>query len=153
MLIDDIRDGIISYLDSYGSADYITMYEGIAIVKDIAGYILTFLGAMLLVGLPIVISIEVMYINFPTFQSVCDNLYGRFKGKPSKMFGLVIRDARKAVEDSKTDRCGVSPNWIYLEIKLKSIIFAAIVITLVFGPGDTLVAIVYNMVVGILDAL
>ena len=149
MSVQDIVDGISGYLPNDGMADYISMIEGLGIVGQIAALIVGLLVMVIIVGLPLVIAIEVCYINFPFIQSGCDGIYHRLRGKASRIFGLVIRDARKAVEISKTTEYGTSVNWIYLRIKIKSVFLAVFIVAMVLGPGQFLLAQAWKLVRGI----
>ena len=140
MNVDDIANGIGGYLENSGSADYITLIEWVGIVQRVFGGIVGILVAFIMIMLPLVIGVEVCYINFPLFQDSYERLYNRLKGKQSRIFGLVIRDARMAVERSKTTEMGQSPNWIYLKIKCKAIFICFFIIFMVLGPGQFLIA-------------
>ena len=77
MSVQDIVDGISGYLPNDGMADYISMIEGLGIVGQIAALIVGLLVMVIIVGLPLVIAIEVCYINFPFIQSGCVGIYHR----------------------------------------------------------------------------
>lgn len=153
MTVQDVVEGLQGYLHNDGMADYISMMEGLGLVGQIASLIVGLLVTFIIVGLPVVIAVEVCYINFPVFQSGYDNLYNRLKGKASRVFGLVIRDARKAVEDSHTTEYGTSVNWIYLKIKIKAIFICVFIVAMVLGPGQFLIAQAWNLVRGIFSSM
>lgn len=153
MTVQDVVEGLQGYLHNDGMADYISMMEGLGLVGQIASLIVGLLVTFIIVGLPVVIAVEVCYINFPIFQQGYENLYGRLKGKANRIFGLVIRDARKAVEDSHTTEYGTSVNWIYLKLKIKSIFICVFIVAMVLGPGQFLIAQAWNLVTGILSSL
>ena len=79
MSVQDIVDGISGYLPNDGMADYISMIEGLGIVGQIAALIVGLLVMVIIVGLPLVIAVEVCYINFPFIQSGCDGIYHRLR--------------------------------------------------------------------------
>lgn len=139
MAVEDIIDGMSGYLTNGGMADSIAMIEGIKIVEQIASSIIGVLVVLVVTLLPIIVGIEVCYINFPVFQDSYNRIYNRLKGRAASVFGIVIRDARMAVEESKTNQIGRSANWIYLQIKCKSIFICFIIIFMVLGPGQFLV--------------
>ena len=139
MASQDIAEGMKEYLYNDGMADYITMIEGLGLVGQIAGLIVGILVTLIIVGLPIVIAIELCYINFPTLQSGCNNLYERLKGKPNQILGLVLRDAMLAVKLSHTSEYGKSANGIYLRLKVKAIFISLFLVALTLGPGQVLI--------------
>lgn len=149
MDVQTIVDGIAKYLPDDGTADYITTIEVLGITGDIAGFIVGLLVAVLIAGLPIVVTLEMCYINFPIIQNGCENLYNRLRGKANRIFGLAIRDARKAVELSHTEEYGVSANWIYLKIKIKAVFLAVFIVAMVLGPGQFLLKMAWNLIQGI----
>lgn len=138
MTVDDIKNGMSDYLLSEGKADYIGLIEGVGLVGDIASAIIGLLIAVIMILIPIIVAVEVCYINFPIFQDSYERIYNRLKGKAANMLGLVIRDARTAVEVSRTTEAGSSPNWVYLKIKCKSIFICFFIIAMVLGPGQFL---------------
>ena len=139
MDVQSIIDGIGEYLPNDGMVDYISMIESLGLVGEIAAIIVGLLVSAIIVGLPLVIAIEVCYINFPMIQSGCESIHNRLRGKTNRIFGLVIRDARKAVELSHTEEYGTSVNWIYLKIKIKAVFMAVFIVAMVLGPGQFLI--------------
>lgn len=148
MTVGNIVDGMEQYLQSDGMADYISMIEGLGLVGEIAGLVIGLLVSIIMIGVPVVVAIEICYINFPLIQSGYNSLYSRLKGKPNQIFGLVIRDARRALEESKTTSYGTNVNWIYLKIKCKAIILCVFIVAMVLGPGQILLSFAYNLVKG-----
>ena len=153
MTVSNIVDGMSGYLENSGTADYITLIEGLGITGYIAGLIVGVLVAFIVVGLPLVIAVEVMYINFPIFQSGYENLYGRLKGKKQEILGLMVRDAQYAVKESHTNQYGTSVNWIYLKLKCKSIFICVFLVAMVLGPGQFLIGFALKLVQGIITAI
>lgn len=148
-----IVDGMKEYLQTDGTADYISMIQGLGIVGQIAGLIVGMLVAMIMVGVPIIVSIEVMYINFPVFQSKCNNLYHRLEGKANTALGLVLRDAFRAVELSHTSEYGKSVNAIYLRLKCVAIFISIFIVAIVVGPGQIIISYAWNLISGMLSTL
>ncbi len=153
MTVDDIINGMQGYLSTDGEANYIALTEGTGIIGEIASAVIGVLIVIILLGLPLVIGIEVCYINFPIFQDYYERIYNRLRGKASSVFGLVVRDARMAVERSHTTENGQSANWIYLKIKCKSIFICFFIIAMVLGPGTFLIKQAFMLASGVLTAL
>ena len=97
------------------------------------------LVAIIIIGLPIVIAIEVCYINFPLFENSYEKLCSRLTGGPRRILGLMIRDAQKAIRDSRTTEYGTGANTIYFKIKCKAIFLCVLIIGLVLGAGPVLI--------------
>lgn len=153
MGVSDIVDGMSKYFQSDGKADYITLIEGVAIIRNITSLILGLLVMIISIGLPIVVAIEVCYINFPPVQHAYDNLYNRLEGKANTVFGLVIRDARISIERAHTTHMGENVNWIYLKIKCKQVFLAVFIIVMVMVPGSFLLEQAFILVNGIIGWL
>lgn len=153
MNVDDIINGMSGYLDNGGKADYIALIEGVNIVQQVVGAIIGLLVTFIFIMIPLVVGVEVCYINFPVFQDAYERIYSRLRGKPSQLFGLVIRDARSAVQQSRTTDVGQSPNWIYLKIKCKTIFICYFIIAMVLGPGQFLVAQAFKLAGNIIAQL
>ena len=153
MTVGDIVNDISNYLSGDGMADYISMTEGLGIVGRIASLIVGLLVTVIIVGLPIVIAVEVVYINFPFVQKGYDELYNRLKGKANRIFGLMIRDAKKSLELSHTTNYGESVNLIYLKIKIKAIFICVFIVAMVLGPGQFILSQAFKLIQGIIEAL
>lgn len=153
MTVTDIVTDIESYLSGDGMADYVSLIEGLGIVGRIGSIVIGILVVMIVVGMPVVVAIEVFYINFPIVQNGYDEIYHRLKGKANRIFGLVIRDARKALELSHTTKNGESVNYIYLRIKIKAVFIAVFIVAMVLGPGTFILAQALKLMQGIIEAL
>lgn len=153
MTVDDIVNGMSSYLESDGKADYIGLIEGISLVQDIVSMILGLLVMIIAIGLPIIVAIEVCYINFPIIQEAYDKLYNRLEGKANKVFGLVIRDARISVERSHTTHMGENVNWIYLRIKCKQVFICVFIVAMILLPGQFLLQQAFILMKGVISWL
>lgn len=139
MSVGEIVDGITGYVQSDGGTNYIALIEGTNAVTQILISILHILAGIIIIGLPIVVAIELCYINLPLFQSKCNNLYDRLEGKPNQLYVLVIRDAMVAVERANTTEFGKNANWIYLRIKCVQIFLSVFIVAMVLGPGPILI--------------
>lgn len=141
------------YLDTKGKADLISLTEGLNLVRNISGKIIDILVAIIIIGLPIVIAIEVCYINFPMFENSYDKMCNRLQGKAGRILGLMIRDAQKALKDSRTTEYGVGANTIYFKIKCKAIFICVFIIGLVLGAGPVLIRWGYVLVRNIVNVV
>ena len=150
MSVDDIVNQITGKLANDGAANYIQLATQIKYIGDITQLILGILVAILVIGLPIVIAIEVCYINYPIVQESLEKIVVRSKGNLNKVLGLTIRDARTAVRMADTIETGRSVNLIYLKIKCKSIFIAFFIVGLVLGIGPSLVQLVMKLAKAIL---
>lgn len=153
MTTQDIVNEISKYLDNGGNADYISLTEGLELIKNISGAIIDLLVAIIIIGLPIVVAIEVCYINFPVFQKGYDDLYNRLEGKRGKILGLLIRDATYAVKLSNTTEYGVGANTIYFKVKIKTIFICVLTIGLVLGAGPVLINWGLILIKGIMNVI
>lgn len=150
MSVNDIMNQIVGEFANDGSANYIQLNEQIKAVGNFTSIVLGLLVGIVVIGLPIVIVIEIMYINFPIFQNQFENVVAHTQGRVSKTLGLAVHDARIAVQRANTVELGRSANWEYLLIKSKSIIVAFIIVGLVLGFGHVVVQLVMKLAKSIL---
>lgn len=153
MSANDIANGMGEYLQSDGTANYIMMIEGLGVTGKIAGAIIGLLVVIIMIGIPLVVSIEVCYINFPNMQLRIEKLHSRLSGKRRDIVGLVLRDANRALKEAATTSYGESVNYIYLKIKCKSIFISIFIVAMVLGPGQFLIGIALNLVKGLVSAI
>lgn len=151
--VGEIVDGMTKYVQSDGGTNYIALIEGTNIVTQILIALLNVFAGMIIIGLPIVVAIELCYINLPLFQDRCNNLYHRLEGKPNQVFVLVIRDAMVAVERANTIEIGKNANWIYLRIKCVQIFLSMFIVTMVLGPGPILIGYAFTFAKNIVNVL
>lgn len=150
---DEIIAELESYLDNDGYADYITMIEGLGLVGGIAGIIVGLLVVLIIIAVPIVSAIELLYLNIPAIQDTFENISNKLTGKRQNLLGLVLRDARLAVKLSKTSEIGHSIGYIYLRLKLKTIILSVLIVAMVLGPGQFLLSLASDLVSDIVSTI
>ena len=153
MTVNHIAEGIAENIDSGTGIDYQLLINGMEFMSSLVDSFIRLLVGIIIVGLPLVIAIEVMYINFPIIQSKYDDLYHRLQGKSQKAFGLIIRDARKAVEDSHTIKYGASANRLYLSRKIPAIFICTFLVAMVLGPTEVIIKYAMGIINNMVDAL
>ncbi len=145
MRVDDIIKGITERIISDGSADYIQLNEQLNFVDTLARLILGLMVIIIVIGIPLVVVVELVYINFPVFRDTYKKVTLRTSGRLNSTLGLVVRDARLAVEKSTTTDIHTATNLIYLKIKSKSIIISMILVGVVLGSGPYVIRIIVNI--------
>lgn len=154
MSVDEIIDGIVKKLENDGSVDYIALTEKVYIIKDITEAILGLFVSLIIIGVPLVVTFEIIYLNIPIVQRGFENLMIRTEGKRiNRVLGLVLRDARLAVSKANTVETGVSVNGVYLRMKIKSIIIAVVCVAVVLGLGSTIVGWIVRVAANIMSVL
>lgn len=151
MGVDEIVEGIKNRLPNDGSADYIQLHEQLAIIGTVAETILGLLVTIIVIGVPLVVAVELLYINFPVLQQTYHKALIKTTGRVNKTLGLVIRDARIAVEKVNTVDAGKSVNMEYLKIKSKAIFIATLTVGLVLGAGTSVIQLIYSIARSILE--
>jgi len=152
MGVDKLVNEITSYMVSDGSVNYITLIEQVGIVDAITGTVLGLLVTLIVIFLPIVIVIEILYLNIPVIQESIEQKIFENGNKGNIILGLVLRDARLAVQKANTIETGKSVNLIYLQLKIKAILLAIILVGLVLGVGGTIVQVIVKIAKPIIDA-
>lgn len=148
----DIIDAIQEKLFADSGTDYIYLHEGIGLTEEVLNKILGILVVFVIVGMPVVVAIELLFINIPALNypilEAIDN-----KTPLGKIFGLCLRDAKRAIVEADTVRTGESVNMVYFKIKIKSIIIAVFIVGMILGPGKMLVVFLGNRLQDILDLI
>ena len=145
MSVDELVKDIAGNMTNGSSADYIQLTEQLGIVGVIAEALLGLLVTIILIGIPLVVAVEVMYINFPVVQESFEKINIRTSGKINTALGLILRDARLAFKKANTVETGQSVNWIYFTIKVKAIFLAVLLAGLVLGAGPSLIQLVIEV--------
>ena len=151
MSVEEIVEGISGYMETDGFVDYIGLMEGLGTIGRITSIVLGLLVVTIVIFMPIVIAVEVCYINFPVFRDGYDKMGGRLQGRGKEALGFVVMDARIAVEQAQTQKIGTSANLIYLKRKMKYIFLGMFSLALILGPGEMLVAIALKLVQDIMS--
>lgn len=151
MSVDDIVKDITSNMANDGSADYIQLIEKLGMVGTITNVVLGLLVTIIVIGVPLVVAIELCYINFPVLQTTFEKAVIKTTGNLNKALGLVIHDARIAVQAANTVETGRDANWIYLKIKCKAIFLAVICAGLVLGAGPSVINIIVTIAKSLID--
>ncbi|MBO5388683.1 MAG: hypothetical protein J6A59_11180 [Lachnospiraceae bacterium] len=119
----------------------------------------TFLGLMCVIitlGMAIFSAIDIVYIVFPPFQSLCEDQKAAGKGATVRSNGTswVSREAQKAVEASNTDQSDKNPLIIYFGKRIVSYIVLAILLFMLFTGNITLITdLALKAVSGIMEVL
>ena len=149
MSIDQIVNELSRRSTSDSSVDYILLEEIMSIIQTIYPIILGFIATVILMIIPIVTTLEIIYICFPVIREFANDLLVKIegKGKAQNVLGFVLRDARKAVTIANTRMVGEhSALWIYLKLKSKSLIIASLLIAAVLILATDIIDIIMNLV-------
>ena len=151
MSVQEITDGMSKYIESDGHLNYIALIESTNTITQIFAFLITLFAGIIVIGLPIIVGIELCYINLPAIQNHYNNLYGRLEGKANQILGIVIRDALIAIERANTTEYGKNVNTIYIRIKGKQIFLAVFIVAMVLGPGPILIGYALTFVRSLID--
>lgn len=154
MSVEDITNGISERLHADTGSDYIVIDSGAATIQRIGSIILGFLIMLTLILVPVIISLEVMYIVFPIIRSSVDVIGNKMKGKghAKQVAGFLFRDAITAITITETTRPGDNPLWIYLKIKIKTAMFLAFVIAMILQGSGPLIRFAAKILKGFINA-
>lgn len=156
--VSDIAEQLDERTKSNGKIDQIMLWESTSIIGRIASMVLGFLTMILLILVPIVTALEVAYIAFPPLREALDQYKVYMedsKGVKNTALGFVLRDAVEAVKQANTEQIGKkSAMWIYLELKIKSVLMIGYILAVVLqGSGVIIdfVGRVINETLGVLE--
>lgn len=150
MSVDDIIMGIEKDLANDGNADYIMMIEGMGVLGVIFTTISSLLLTLIIIGIPIIVAIEVMYLNLPLVRDRYEDMLVNSGGRVNDVLSFTVKDAKKALVHANTMETGKSANLQYLIIKIKSILIAALVISLILQARPTVIIYLWNLITGII---
>lgn len=152
MLPSDVMIGISELIQDDGGADYIKLHEGLGIVSDVASWILGLLVMIILIGFPIIVALEVLFINVPVFQSSIIKLMDK-NTTLNKIMGICLRDAKRALYLANTKDTGESANKVYLFIKVKVLFIAVFMVGMILGPISVVVSTVIDITNDLINAI
>ena len=155
MTVEQIADELIEKGKSDGSIDYIFFHEATSIIGRITQTITGFLILFILVLVPIVTSLEVIYICFPIIRDKTEQFLCKIEGNgiAKNAIGATLRDAREAVKQANTVETGKSAMAIYFKLKITSLMFAMYLVCLVIGGSSTIVAFVWKIIQPVVAAI
>ena len=133
-----------------GSVSYTFLNPSISTLSSVTSAIMGIIITVLAVGIPIIVALEVLYINIPIFRSSLNKI-GDKHNMFEKSLGLVFRDARTAIERADTVHTGRSANSEYIRIKVWVIFIAFLLIGLSLGGIGTVLRLLTSWVQRILS--
>lgn len=157
MGVDDITNELENRLAFDGDLDHITLIQSSSVISRVASVILGMLSLMIVILVPIVIATEVVYICFPVIRDKTNELLTKLetRGADRRLLGLAFRDAKHAIEQVYCNGNGTTGSilWVYLKIKVKSIVFVFFLVALVLQGGGYIVQMVWSLVGNVIEKL
>ena len=152
MSSEEIIEGVEQYLYSDGQADNILLIEGLTLVSKVATTLLSILTGIIIIGLPLIVAVEIIYINFPVVQRPINTKIIYKTGRIHRILAFALRDAVRAVEE-----CEIEPsknvNFEYLKLKIKALLICGIIISLGFGGASFFVQFIQGLFSGVLRVI
>lgn len=145
MGVQDVINGIQDQADNTSNMDYIKWIDWSSRVGDFAECILGILVLIVLIIVPIVIALEVLYINAPVTRNVFDKLRDGTT-RVARVAEFCLRDAVEAVEQAYCGEHFGNANMAYLCIKCKSLMVIGFAVSLALQGGSMLAGITYGVV-------
>lgn len=148
MTIDGLVGDMVEAAANYPGIDLI-MYR--TMVENTAMIVSVFVGIVavaLSVGLPIILTVELLVINFPPLTAALvereDYLSDAGVEKKRRNWGLFINDARKALRMHAEEQKNI--NYCYLRVKWVTLFTAGVSIAVLFAGQDAIVRIVTKII-------
>lgn len=145
MKISEVIKGIGDLTYDDGSVNYLLYYKGYDLITNIINYATGAIAVILLTMIPIIVCLELMYINLPFMRGGVNWLASKAHAMEVIM-GLCFRHAKLALERSYTSEMGRSPNEEYLRIKTKYVLGAVVIAVLLLGPINDLIKFLINQI-------
>lgn len=157
MTVDDIREGIANKASAGdGGVNQVKLIEGTMIITRVVSVILGFLSVFILIVIPLIIAGEICYICFPVIREKVDELIIKVEGKgvARRAVEITFRDAIEAVRVANTTEIGEhSAMWVYLRLKVKSLMFTMFIWALVIQGINVIINVVWGGIDGIAKLL
>lgn len=145
MNISDILSDIGDKAVDNGSMDMILFSDITRGIIELTEIILGIAIIVIIILVPIVISLELIYINAPVTRDLFDSIKGSDK-KVAKIAEFCLRDAVESVEKATMgDYCGNANN-AYIVIKLKSVTLIGFILALTIQGASVLSGISHGLV-------
>lgn len=146
--VQGIKEGIGDAIESGGEYDYIQIIQSVSDIRRVIGFLYGFLIVVIMIVVPIIITLELMYICFPILRVQMENLAIKVEGSGfvGKAVGFSLRDARTAIQKSETNLVGKHPLTIYLKLKCTSMMMVMLVIAIVLTGADSFIGFVRSLV-------
>lgn len=148
MTIEGLVGEMVEAAANYPGIDlimYRTMVETTAMVVSV---FIGIVAVALSVGLPIILAIELLVINFPPLSAALIEREGYLSEagveKKSRNWGLLINDARKALRMHAEEQRNI--NLCYLKVKWVTLFTAGISIAVLFSGQESIVRIVTKII-------
>lgn len=139
----DIAKGIHDAMDVPYNIDYATLEVIVAKTGDIVGLLMGFIAVFLVVGLTLITALDIVYLTIPIFQQAIQEKSWDGSSDRTKI-QFVSNDARTAVERAAISN--QSSLWIYMKLRFKTYLIAAVILFLIMGFSDPLVHMIQRVV-------
>ena len=152
-IIQNIKDG----MQSGESAGYDVEMQKSAMstIGVIASRFFGILVVVIIVLVPLIVALEVCYIQFPLFRGGVNKLTDEH-GRLDSILGFTFRDAQKAVKEHAVNGTASAMAY-YIKLKLKSVYLVMFIVALLLAGNAfvlrVLIKILSPLIVGIVDIL
>lgn len=151
----EILQGMQELVGTNPSVNLTFMYDGLQLIMEYSSLLLGLLVVIILIATPVIVALEVMYINFPTMQSGVHMALDKLNKKNSKVLEktltVMFRDANRAIVEANTLQTGRSANMAYLIIKVKTVLIMVVIIGIVIGPLQQIILFLVNLVLKVVS--
>lgn len=152
MSTQEIIDGLTDQLYSNGDVDYIWLSSGIEFVSKVANTILSIMVAILVIGTPLIVSLELAYINFPIIQSKLGGAIDKTTGRTNKILRFTLRDGIRASERAAEDP-DRNVNIEYMKLKFWTIFITTLIIAMALGGASVFINFMVRILQGPIDVI
>jgi len=155
MSVDEIVDGLDERTSAgtHDDIDWMSYKTYTDVISRITRTIMLLLIYLIVILVPLIISLEIIYICFPVIREKMDEFIIKVEGKgiAHKALGFSLKDAKKAVEVAATIKTGRSALYYYTVNKVKSIMFLAYILAWVLLGATDLIDMVVRLTSGLFE--
>ena len=135
------------------SVNQLFYLQSSSVLGSILRFVLGFLIVFIIITVPLVVMLELIYINLPPVREAVDKKVLVGSGRVQKAAKITLRDATEAIRRADTLRTGNSATVEYLKIKSKWIYLTMVIVVMVLGGGSIILRLLISVISGILEAI
>lgn len=138
--------------ENSGDYDYISFYEGLLTISTITGKVLSILVTLISILVPLMIALEICYIEFPILREAINRVLTNSGGALHGAFQFTFRDAQEAVRRASINGAAKALGE-YFKIKVRSIYLVVFVIALTLSGNGFLLKFLVKLLAPLISSI
>ncbi len=148
MTLDSLIADMVKAANNYPGIDLVMYRTAVETTATIVSMFVGIAAVALTIGLPIILAVELMFLNFPPMTGWLTEREDFHSDagveKKHRNWGLFVNDARKALRMHAEE--GTNVNICYMKVKWVTLFCVGASVTLLFSGQDTIVRLVTKLI-------